>query len=80
MFRNIWQNALPKPFFLKFTDASGKPGNYLMDECWQSLYSVAFGLQKDSPYKAMISNALPALREAGLIDKWFRDELNAVGR
>ncbi len=51
-----------------------------MDECWQSLYSVAFGLQKDSPYKAMISNALPTLREAGLIDKWFRDELNAVGR
>ncbi len=51
-----------------------------MDECWQSLYSVAFGLQKDSSYKAMISSALPTLREAGLIDKWFGDELNAVGR
>ncbi len=50
-----------------------------MEECLFS-FPVAFSLPKHSHFTKAISAKMRAIREAGLVEKWFNDKMDSVAR
>ena len=62
---------------LIFVIRFGKPLLQVMKECVVP-YRVAFGLPKGSIHNADISTTIQQLLEAGLVNKWIKDELDSL--
>ena len=58
----------------------GATSFHIMDECWLSSIPVGLGVQRGSPLREVLSRKLNHLSEAGIVDKWIKDELDRVGR
>ncbi len=50
-----------------------------MPDCWRFMYPVSYGLQKHSLFKNVLDSKILFIREAGLVGKWFKDELSVIG-
>ena len=52
---------------------------HIMKECFMS-YQVAFAIPKTSIYKKRFDEVIRKLSEAGLVAKWFRDEMDKAAK
>ena len=62
-----------------FTNKYGESRMHIMKECW-NYFPISFVLPKHSPYTELFSLKIHQLNEAGLIDKWKRDEMDKVAK
>ena len=62
-----------------FTNEFGESSMHIMKECW-NYFPIGFVLPKASPHTESFSYKIHQLKEAGLIDKWKRDEVDKVQR
>ena len=52
---------------------------HLMRECWNA-FSIGYILPKRSLLTPVFSRKLQQLREAGMQEKWIKDEMDRVAR
>ena len=58
----------------RFTNQYGETNFHIMNECFDS-YRVAYPVPKNSIYKPMFDRKIKQIIEAGLTNKYFKDEM-----